>query len=136
MTHTSGIRDVAASYNELYLVEQPSIALLESLGWTHADLFAETFGPAGTEGRLSEHEVILERRLRAALERLNPELPEAIRREALDQAVEQLTQDRSKQIAVNANREFYRLLKEGVKVFTGRIYKAPAWRVGHRPPVA
>jgi type I restriction enzyme R subunit len=116
MTPTSGIRDVAATYSELLLVEQPSIKLLESLGWTHVNLFAETFGPTGTEGRSSEHEVILERRLRAALERLNTELPETIRRDALDQAVEQLTQDRSKQIAVNANREFYRLLKEGVKV--------------------
>jgi type I restriction enzyme, R subunit len=116
MTPASGIRDVSASYSELYLVEQPSIALLELLGWTHADLFAETFGATGTEGRQSEHEVILERRLRPALERLNAELPVAIRAEALDQAVEQLSRDRSRQIAVNANREFYQLLKEGVQV--------------------
>jgi len=116
VTRTSGIRDVAASYSELYLVEQPSIVLLESLGWTHADLFGEIFGAAGTEGRQSEHEVILQRRLRSALERLNADLPEASRGEALDQAVEQLSRDRSKQIAVNVNREFYLLLKEGVRV--------------------
>ncbi len=60
--------------------------------------------------------MFLERRLRAALERLNAELPEVVRGEALDQAIEQLTRDRSKQIAVNANREFYQLLKDGVKV--------------------
>ncbi len=116
MMSVSGIRDVAASYGELELVEKPSIALLESLGWAHADLFGETFGTDGTEGRQSEHQVFLERRLRAALERLNAELPEVVRGEALDQAIEQLTRDRSKQIAVNANREFYQLLKEGVRV--------------------
>src|SRR6185312_6029413 len=42
----------------------------------------------------------------------NPGLP----LDAYAQAVEQLAQDRSKQIAVNANRDFYRLLKDGVKV--------------------
>jgi type I restriction enzyme R subunit len=42
---------------------------------------------------------------------LNPGLPT----DAYAQAVEQLARDRSKQIAVNANRDFYRLLKDGVK---------------------
>lgn len=50
--------------------------------------------------------------MRAALESLNPGLPV----DAYAQAVEQLTQDRSKQMAVNANRELYRLLKDGVEV--------------------
>jgi len=106
------IRDVAASYGELALVEQPAIELLQELGWQHENLYAETFGPQGTEGRESEHQVILMRRLRAALERLNPGLSD----DAYTQAAEQLTQDRSKQIAVYANRELYRLLKDGVKV--------------------
>jgi type I restriction enzyme M protein len=49
------------------------------------------------------------------LEGHNPGLPA----DAYAQAVEQPTQDRSKQNAVNANRGFYRLLKDGVKVKVG-----------------
>ena len=54
-----GIKDMSASYGELMLVERPAIELLESLGWTHANLYTETFGDHGTEGRESEHHVIL-----------------------------------------------------------------------------
>ena len=112
MNRTPGVKEMSASYSELLLVEQPAIELLESLGWTHANLYSETFGEHGIEGRESEHQVILSRRLRAALERLNPGLPT----DAYAQAVEQLARDRSKQLAVNANREVYDLIKDGVKV--------------------
>ena len=112
MTPRNPLGDLAAGYGELRLVEQPAIELLAELGWEHRNLFAESFGAQGSEGRESEHQVILTRRLLAALRRLNPGLPE----DAYAQAVDQLAQDRSKQIAVNANREFYRLLKDGVKV--------------------
>lgn len=112
MKPTLGIKEMSASYGELKLVEQPAIELLESLGWTHANLYTEVFGEHGTEGRDSEHQVILTRRLRAALEKLNPGLPA----DAYAQAIEQLTRDRSKQLAVNANREVYELIKDGVKV--------------------
>ena len=40
---------------------------------------------------------------------LNPDLPA----EALDQAIEELTRDRSKMVREEANREVYRLLKGG-----------------------
>ena len=112
MTRIPTVRNIAAGYGELLLVELPAIALLESLGWTHTNLFAETFGEHGSEGRESEHQVILTRRLRAALQRLNPGLPDA----AYAQAIEQIRAERSTQLAVNANRELYRLLKDGVKV--------------------
>ncbi|MGH8184668.1 MAG: type I restriction endonuclease subunit R, partial [Rhodanobacteraceae bacterium] len=107
-----GIRDMAASYGELALVERPAIDLLKSLGWQHKDLFSEVLGPDGSEGRESEHQVILTRRLLAALQRLNPGLPV----DAYTQATEQLTADRSRQLPVHANQEIYRLLKDGVKV--------------------
>ena len=106
------VREVTASYGELVLVEQAAMDLLAGLGWTVKNLYGETFGELGTEGRVSEQQVILPRRLRAALEALNPGLPA----DAYAQAIEQITQDRSRQIAVNANRELYRLLKDGVKV--------------------
>ena len=115
-------REVSAGYGELMLVEMPAIDLLTSLGWSFKNLYAETFGELGSEGRESETQVILTRRLRAALVALNPGLPA----DAYAQAIEQLAQDRSKQIAVNANRDFYRLLKDGVKV------KVPDEHGGHR----
>ncbi len=107
-----GVKDMSASYGELMLVEQPAIELLESLGWTHANLYAETFGVTSTEGRESEHQVVLTPRLRAALKSLNPGLPD----DAYEQAIEQISQDRTKQLAVNANQEVYALIKDGVKV--------------------
>lgn len=112
MTTRNPLGDIAAGYGELMLVEQPAIELLAELGWEHRNLFAESFGEHGTEGRESEHQVILTRRLLAALRRLNPGLPDDV----YAQAIEQIAQDRSKQIAVNANRELYRLIKDGVKV--------------------
>ena len=114
-------REVSAGYGELALVEMPAIDLLTSLGWSFKNLYTEAFGELGSEGRESESQVILTRRLRTALEALNPGLPA----DAYAQAIEQLVQDRSKQIAVNANREVYRLLKDGVKV------KVPDEHGGH-----
>lgn len=121
MTPPPGVKEVSAGYGELALVEMPAIDLVTSLGWGFKNLYAETFGELGSEGRESESQVILTRRLRAALEALNPGLPA----DAYAQAIEQIAQDRSKQIAVNANRDFYRLLKDGVKV------KVPDEHGGH-----
>ena len=56
--------------------------------------------------------MVLIPRLCKALERLNPRLPA----EAVDLAVEALVRDRSAMSLANANREIYRLLKDGVKV--------------------
>ena len=105
-------RSPSGDYSEDTLVEQPAIALFDELGWTTANLYHETFGVNGTEGRESEHEVILPRRLKAALERLNPELPA----EALDAALTEIVRDRSTLGSTSANREFYLLLKNGVTV--------------------
>jgi type I restriction enzyme R subunit len=68
-------REVSAGYGELALVEVPAIDLLSSLGWSFKNPYAETFGLSGSEGRESESQVILTRRLRAALVALNPGLP-------------------------------------------------------------
>lgn len=112
MTTVLNARDVTAAYGELALVEMPAISCLASLGWETANLYNETFGVDGTEGRTSSSEVILTRRLRKALERVNPGYPAY----AYDLAIEQLTEDRSKQLAVNANQAFYELLRDRVKV--------------------
>lgn len=54
--------------------------LREAHGWESVYAHnAETFGAHGTLGRASEREVVLVRDLRAALGRLNPDLPESAR---------------------------------------------------------
>lgn len=112
MTHALTAKEVLATYGELPLVELHAITCFASLGWETANLYNEAFGPNGTEGRTSAAEVILVPRLRKALERINPGYPAT----AYDQAIEQLTEDRSTQIPVNANQAFYKLLRDRVKV--------------------
>ena len=94
------------------MVEQPAIALFESLGWETGNLYAEWTSSSSSEGRQTQQDVVLEGRLRAALSRLNPDLPN----EAINLVVEELARDRSKLLPVNANQEAYRLLKDGVPV--------------------
>ncbi|RPO09516.1 type I restriction endonuclease subunit R [Pseudomonas aeruginosa] len=99
-------------YSEDTLVEQPAIALFESLGWETGNLYAEWTGSSSSEGRQTQQDVVLEGRLRAALSKLNPDLPS----DAITLVVEELARDRSKLLPVNANQEVYRLLKDGVPV--------------------
>jgi type I restriction enzyme R subunit len=101
-----------ADYGEDALVEQPALDLLGSLGWEVANLYNEWSGATSREGRETMQQAILAHRLRAALARLNPGLPD----NALAQAVEELTRDRSRLVAVNANQELHRLLRDGVRV--------------------
>ena len=98
--------------SEKAVVEMPALDLLQSLGWQHGNLMQEEPGAKNPTGRLSLREVILPARLRAALRRLNPALPD----EALQQAEVALTEDRSAMLPVAANREVYRLLRDGVPV--------------------
>ncbi|MBU6186772.1 MAG: type I restriction endonuclease subunit R [Cyanobacteria bacterium REEB444] len=100
------------AYTEDQLVEQPAIGLFASLGWQTVSALEETFGPGGTLGRETKGEVVLVNRLRAALTQLNPGHPA----EAINTAIDELTRDRSAMSLEAANREVYRLLKEGVPV--------------------
>jgi type I restriction enzyme R subunit len=87
--------------------------LHDHLGWESVYAYnTETFGPAGTLGRASEREVVLVRDLQAALQRLNPELPEAAREQALDQH----TRIDFARSLVQHNREFYGFIRKGVPV--------------------
>jgi type I site-specific restriction-modification system R (restriction) subunit len=100
-------------YSEDHLVEQPALALLAELGWQTACGLEETFAPeGGSLGRRDRREVVLLPRLRSALERLNPGQPP----EAISAAIEELSRNRSAMGLVAANREVYRLLKDGVLV--------------------
>src|SRR5712692_5212191 len=100
------------NYSEDALVEQPAIALFARLGYETINAFHEKPGKHSILGRETLHEVVLIPRLRAALRRLNP----GVAREAIALAIEDLTLDRSTLSPAHANREIYRLLKDGVKV--------------------
>jgi type I restriction enzyme R subunit len=97
-------------------LESATMALFAELGWEMVDAYHEVHGtgPEATLGREHRGQVVLVHRLRAALERLNP----GLLAEALDLAVEELARDRSAMTPVHANRELYRLLKDGVKITT------------------
>lgn len=102
----------AHAYTEDQLVEQPAVGLFAALGWETVSALDETFGAGGLLGRETKGEVVLLSRLRAALMKLNPELPS----EAVTSAVDELTRDRSAMSLEAANREVYRLLKDGIAV--------------------
>ena len=65
----------AGEYSENQLVQQPAVELFGELNWETADLYGEWASSKSTEGRETEHDVVLVSRLRAALEGLNPDLP-------------------------------------------------------------
>jgi type I restriction enzyme R subunit len=87
--------------------------LRDRLGWESVYAHnAETFGPHGTLGRASEREVVLVRDLRAALARLNPDLPESAR----EQAIEKITRIDFARSLIQHNRESYGFIRGGVPV--------------------
>ena len=103
---------MAHAYSEDQLVEQPAIGQFGQLGWQTVSAMEETFGPGSTLGRETRGEVVLVERLRSALALLNPGLPP----EAIQSAIDELARDRSAMSLEAANREVYRLLKDGIPV--------------------
>ena len=87
--------------------------LEEELGWDSVYAWnEETFGSDGTLGRADTKQAVLRRDLRAALERLNPDLPAP----AIGDAIRDLTVYDVSRSMVQHNRDFYRLLRGGVPV--------------------
>ena len=100
-------------FNENNLVEQTVIRLIKEL-WgddaCHIDAYSDE---ADLQlGREHQGEVILKKYLLPALKQLNPGLPD----DAYAQAMDVLTRDRSQLTMVNANREIYKLLRDGASV--------------------
>jgi type I restriction enzyme R subunit len=92
------------------LAEQPALEWFQELG------YEVTFGPGISPGGLYPEreyfsDVVLNRRLRSALEKLNPHLPQ----EAIEDALHQLLSLDSPNMFVN-NHQFHRLAVNGVKV--------------------
>ena len=87
--------------------------LEQELGWDSVYAWnQETFGPDGALGRADTKEAVLTRDLRAALERLNPDLPAS----AIEDAVREMTVYDVSRSMVHHNRDFYRLLRGGIPV--------------------
>ncbi len=103
---------LSSEFSEDGAVEQPALALFQQLGWQYVNLMEEKPGPDNPTGRTSFRQVWLPAQLRVALDKLNPGLPV----EALRLAEEALVQDRSALSPIAANREFYQLLRDGVRV--------------------
>ena len=99
-------------YSEDQLVEQPAIALLAEMGWETMDCYNEFDQGSSPLGRENRGEVVLIKRLRPALERLNPDASS----EAIDDGIEKLTESHATMNPAEANYKIYRLLKDGVKV--------------------
>lgn len=96
------------------LVQATFAAHLEKvLGWESVHAWNdETFGPGGTLGRANTQEAVLARDLRAALVRLNPDLPAP----AIDEAFRALTEYDANRLLLQHNEDFYRMLRGGVPV--------------------
>ena len=111
-------KKMAYEYSEDGLIETATQQVLEELGWEVKYAWRkETLGQGGLLGRENKSEVILKRYLLAALQTLNPALPEA----AYQQAIEQIAQKSADKSLANSNKEKYELLKEGVSVsFTNK----------------
>jgi len=101
-----------SKFSEQALVEQAAIDVLTQMGYTCQNCYDETFGEDSTLGRETPMDVLLKPRLKDALTRLNPSLPA----EVIQSAVTELSRERTSLNPSVANREVYKLLKDGVKV--------------------
>ena len=89
-------------------VEDAALEWLEELGWSV--VHGPSIAPDTPNAERSDYsEVILERRLLDALDRLNPDLPA----EALDDAFRKLTRPEGSTLAAR-NRAFHRMLVEAL----------------------
>jgi type I restriction enzyme R subunit len=83
------------------------------LGWDSVYAWnQEAFGPAGTLGRASERDAVLVRDLRAALAKLNPQLPPT----AIEEAIPKLTHHDFSRSLLQHNRDMHTLIRNGVPV--------------------
>lgn len=103
---------MTVNYSEQQLVEKAAIEVFEALGYTHQNCFKEEFGENGTLGRETSMDIVLLSRLKSAVVRLNPDLPS----EAINLAIEELIRDRSILNIAVANREIYKIVRDGIKV--------------------
>ncbi len=115
-------------------IEQGILETFEELGWALAD--PNVIGPDGSaRERNSYSETILENRLRAAVSRLNPDIPP----EAIEAAIKQVLVDETPSL-VEENRRIHNLLVRGVDVefkrTDGTIKGDKVWLIDFQSPDA
>jgi type I restriction enzyme R subunit len=100
-------------YSEDELVEQSAIKVLKD-GLKYDYLYCMDEWKTGKSplGRETKSDVVLIPKLKEAIDKLNPGLPE----EAKQHAINELLNDRSRLSLVKANQEIYKLIKNGIKV--------------------
>ncbi len=100
-------------FTEDTLVEKTVISLIEGL-WQNNNCHINAFTDSEDVklGRDNRGEVLLPVVLRESIIRLNPTLPS----DSIDQAIAELSRDRSTMSVVKANQEVYKLLKDGLEV--------------------
>ncbi len=100
-------------FSEDNLVEQTVIKLIKE-AWVDSTchINAYTDEEDAKLGRENQGEVVLKKYLLPALQKLNPALPA----DALAQAADAITRDRSNLSLVKANQEVYKLLRDGASV--------------------
>ena len=100
-------------YSEDALIEQATEDVLKELGWKVVTAWQnESFGEHGLLGRDNKTEVVLERFVLAALQKLNPGLPDL----AYSRAIEKLVQREADKTIAQQNKSKYQLLKNGVEI--------------------
>jgi type I restriction enzyme, R subunit len=91
-------------------LEQEALSWLADVGYTH--VYGPDIAPDGTAPERNDYrQVLLVQRLRRAIETLNPGVPAAARDDALKQVL-----DLGTPVLLAANRQFHRLLVNGVPV--------------------
>ncbi|MDA0193564.1 MAG: type I restriction endonuclease subunit R [Bacteroidetes bacterium] len=103
-----------SEYSEDRLIEQTCIDLFQNqLGWETANVYqGESFGSDSTLGRDSEADVILKTRFFAAIQSLNPDLPQ----QAYNSAFETINADYAAKPIAEINFEKYQFIKDGIPV--------------------
>lgn len=92
-------------------IEKAAVELFRELGWASANVMEEKYGPNGTLGREHRGQVVLEKRLRPALQKLNPNATPA----AIEEAIEEITRDRSTTSLLQANRDLHKWMVDGFR---------------------
>ena len=105
---------MSSSFSEDRLVQKTTAEYFEeTLEWRSIYAYnSEKLGEDGTLGRKNEHEIVLTKFLLPKLKELNPNLPEKVYQEAIDQ----LTASNASKTLLNANRDLYDLIRDGVRV--------------------
>ncbi|WP_316793735.1 type I restriction endonuclease subunit R [Pedobacter frigoris] len=100
-------------YSEDALIENATQEVLQELGWEVVTAWKnESFGENGLLGRDNKTEVVLEKYLSSALQKLNPGLPAL----AYTRAIEKITQKEADKTIAQQNKAKYQFLKNGVEV--------------------